>query len=83
MDRHSYGKKIKELKSKFKFSKVKHVLGDPVVISHLNILRDQNVMCPIDKAANNIAFICKKYCPSTLKRITFIKYYIKHSSKSE
>ena len=61
MDRHSYGKKIKELKSKFKFSQVKHVLGDPVVISHLNILRDQNVMFPIDKAANNIAFICKKY----------------------
>ena len=34
---------------------------DPKVISCLNILQEQYVMCPIDKAANNIAFICKKY----------------------
>ena len=51
-------KKIKELKSKFKFSKVKQVLRDPEMISYLNILQDQYVMCPIDKDANNIAFIC-------------------------
>ena len=54
-------KKFKELKSKFKFSKVKQVLRDPEVISYLKILQEQYVMCPIDKAANNIAFICKKY----------------------
>ena len=54
-------KKIKELKSKFKFSKFKQVLRDPVVISYLNILQEKYVMCPIDKAANNIAFICEKY----------------------
>ena len=54
-------KRIKELKNKFKFSKVKQVLKDPKVISYLNILQEQYVMCPIDKAANNIAFICKKY----------------------
>ena len=34
---------------------------DLKVISYLNILQEQYVMCPIDKAANNIAFICKKY----------------------
>ena len=33
---------------------------DLKVISYLNILQEQYVMCPIDKAAN-IAFICKKY----------------------
>ena len=54
-------KKIKELKSKFKFSKVKQVLRDPEEIFYLNILQEQYIMCPIDKAANNIAFICKKY----------------------
>ena len=54
-------KKIKELKTKFRFSKVKQVLRDPQVISYLNILQDQYVMCPIDKATNNIAFIFKKY----------------------
>ena len=31
------------------------------MISYLNILQEQYVMCPIDKVANNIAFICKKY----------------------
>ena len=51
-------KKIKELKSKIKFSKVKQVLRDPEVIYYL---QEQYVMCPIGKAANNIAFICKKY----------------------
>ena len=54
-------KKIKELKSNFKFSKVKQVLRDPEVISYLNILQDEYVMYPIDKDANNIAFICQKY----------------------
>ena len=37
------------------------MLTDPEVFSYLNILQEQYVMCPIDKAANNIAFICKKY----------------------
>ena len=54
-------KKNKELKNKFKFNKVKQVLQDPKVISYLNILQEQYVMCPNDKAANNIAFVCKKY----------------------
>ena len=54
-------KKIEELKNKFKFSRVKQVLRDPEVVSYLNILQEQHVMCPIDKAANSIAFICKKY----------------------
>ena len=52
---------IKELKNKFKFSEVKQVLKNPKGISYLDILEEQYVMCPIDKTANNIAFICKKY----------------------
>ena len=43
-------KKIKKLKNKFKFSEFKQVLRDPKVISYLNILQEQYVMCPIDKA---------------------------------
>ena len=54
-------KKIEELKNKCRFSRVKQVLRDPEVVSYLNILQEQYVMCPIDKAANNIAFKCKKY----------------------
>ena len=53
--------KIEELKNKFKFSRVKQVLRNPEVVSYLNILQEQYAMCPIGKAANNIAFICKKY----------------------
>ena len=41
--------KIKELKSKIKFSKAKQVLRDPEVISYLNILQERHIMCPIDK----------------------------------
>ena len=33
---------------------------DPELISLLNILQEQYVMCPIDKTANNISSICKK-----------------------
>ena len=54
-------KKNKEIKSKFKFSKVKEVLRESQEISYLNIVQEQYVMCPTNKAANNIAFICKKY----------------------
>ena len=75
-------KKIEELKNKFKFSRVKQVLRDPGVVSYLNILQEQYVMCPIDKAANNIAFICKKYYVQVLIK-EFIKCYIKHLSTSE
>ena len=54
-------KSIKELNDNFKFSKVKQVSKDPKVIPYLKILQEQYVMCPIDKAANSITFICKKY----------------------
>ena len=59
-------KRIKELKSKVRFSKVKKVLRDPEVIFCLNILQERYVVCPIDKAANNIAFVCKKYYDQVL-----------------
>ena len=62
-------KKIKELKSEFKFSKVKQLLRDPKVISYLNILQEQYVMHPIDKFANTIAFICRKYVKVLLKEL--------------
>ena len=54
-------KRIKEIKKKIKFSTVKQILKDSKVTSYLNILQEQYAMCPTDKAANNIAFICKKY----------------------
>ena len=59
-------KRIKKLKNKFKLSKVKKVRKDPNVISYLNILQEQYVMYPIDKAANSVAFTCKKYYAQVL-----------------
>ena len=65
-------KSIEELKGNFKFSKVKQVSKDTKVISYLKILQEQYVMCPIDKAANNIAFICKKYVQVLLKELDLL-----------
>ena len=44
----------------------------PGAWNRLNTLQEQYVICPIDKQANNIVFICKKYYVlSTPKRIRF------------
>ena len=53
--------KIKDLKKNTKFTTVKQVLKDPNVTTYLKELQSKYVMSPIDKAANNTAFICKKY----------------------
>ena len=37
----NFNEKTKELRNKCKFNKVKQVLKDPKVISHLNILKEQ------------------------------------------
>ena len=37
------------------------MLKDPKVVSCLNIRQEQYIMCSIDKAAKDIAFIRKKY----------------------
>ena len=50
-------KRIKELKNKLKFTKVKQVLKDPKVTSYLNILQEQYVMCPTDKAAKLYLYV--------------------------
>ena len=45
------------------------MLEDPKVVSNLNILQEQYVIRPIDKAVNNIVFICKKYHVQVLLKI--------------
>ena len=52
--------RIRYIRNKFKFSRVKQVLKDPKVISYLNIVQEQYAICHYDKAANNIVYICKK-----------------------
>ena len=42
-------------------SKTKPVLKDPSVLQDLEKLHRKYVVVPIDKAANNVAFVCKKF----------------------
>ena len=53
--------KIFDLKKSVHVSQVTPVLDDPSVLEDLASLQDKYVIVPIDKAANNFAFICKKY----------------------
>ena len=51
--------KIDILKRKRRSFKTKQVLQDADVKAHLEELHNRFVIVPIDKAANNFAFICK------------------------
>ena len=53
--------KIEQLKHKIKPKNVNPILKQPLVLEYLNKLHEHYVLVPIDKAANNIAVICKKY----------------------
>ena len=49
------------------------MLKDAKVISYLNILQEQYVVCPIGTTANNIAFICQKcYVQVLLKELRLL-----------
>ena len=58
--------RIFELKESIHISKVASVFDDPLVLEELRCLQEKYVIVPIDKAANNFAFICKKYYITTL-----------------
>jgi len=58
--------KIRQLKLKIKPHKTNPVLRQPAVIDHLSSLHKKYVFVPIDKAANNVAIICKKFYVETI-----------------
>ena len=51
----------KVCKKKLNFRKVSPLLQDEETQKYLKEIHEKFVMVPIDKATNNIAFICKKY----------------------
>lgn len=53
--------KISILKRRIHPRKVQRTLNDSEVKKYLTDLQQQYVMVPIDKADNNVAFICKRY----------------------
>ena len=53
--------KITLLKHRVTLQKSSPVLTQPDVIQHLEELHKKYVFVPIDKAANNVAIVCKKH----------------------
>ena len=53
--------KIEALKRKRLPSRRKPILQDTVIKEYLETLHNKYVIVPVDKAANNFAFICKRY----------------------
>ena len=59
-------KRISHLKTKIIPQQTKPILRDPNVINYLENLHSNFVLVPIDKAANNIAIVCKRFYVSRL-----------------
>ena len=53
--------KITSLKRKMKYKKVNPILERQEVVEYLQDLQSKFVIVPIDKAANNVSFICKRF----------------------
>ena len=61
-------KKIDSLKTKLQINQVKSALDDSVVKRNLISLKNDFVIVPIDKAANNVAFVCKQFYASVIAK---------------
>ena len=53
--------KIVNIKIRFQEKNISNVLDDPHVKTCLQKLHDEFVLCPTDKAANNVSIICKQH----------------------
>ena len=59
-------KKYAELKPKTRYKPAAKALKDPECLKELEDIHSKYALVPIDKAANNIGFVCKKYFLETL-----------------
>ena len=73
----------RSLKKKIKYKPVKKVLKDPDCLKELKRLKEQFVLVPIDKAANHIGFICKKYFLEVLLQETKSYTYVPYQDSAE
>ena len=64
----SLNKKICTLKNEITCRSVKSIFSEHEVKSTMFSLTEDFVIVPIDKAANNMAFICKHFYALTIKR---------------
>ena len=65
----SVNQKIGTLQNKRTFGSVKSIFSKHEVKNTLFSLKEDFVIVPIDKAANNVAFICKYYALTIIKEI--------------
>ena len=73
----------KVLEGENKCRPVKKVLKDPNCLKELKRLKEPFVLAPIDKAANNIGFICKKYFLEVLLQETKSNTYVPYQDSAE
>ena len=73
----------KSLKNKIKCRPVKKVLKAHNCLKELKRLKEQFVLVPIDKIANNIGFICKKYFLEVLLQETKSNTYVPYQDSAE
>ena len=73
----------KVLEEEIKCRPVKQVLKNPDCLKELKRLKEQFVLVPIDKAANNIGFICKKYFLEVLLQETKSNTYVPYQDSAE
>ena len=57
--------KISSLRNRIKIHKTNPVLKNTDTVEYLQSVQDRYVLVPIDKASNNVAFICRTYYERT------------------
>ena len=76
-------RKYAELKPRTRYKPASKVLKDPECIKELEEIHSKFVLVPIDKASNNIGFVCKKYFLETLVKETESDTYEEHVEKED
>ena len=64
--------RISSAKTKFRFTEKGSIFQNPDVKEELRCLQEHFVLCPVDKASNNIAIVCKQlYAKVILEEVNF------------
>ena len=73
--------KIEKYSDKIRSKSIKSVFNDPDTKAELKRLKEHFVIVPIDKAANNISFICKQHYASVI--VSELKYNLVHANNND
>ena len=73
-------KKIRTLKNKIKSRSGKSIFSEREVKNTMFSLKEDFVIAPIDKAANNVAFICKHFYALTIIKELNLDYHLSNQN---